>query len=161
VVIPNASSMGIKWREGQLQIKGLESSLGTQIFTGGHVGKVERWIKWSYSGDSIGKDFSGPHIVEVFKTRCIRKVRLNPFTGELKEVHPDEPIDRGANVEVTDLRVGSKAYSSIGVEAFPNDPAMHGNFTTTVNEFLKSLKGVSLTESNSRSYPAWLQTLAL
>jgi len=165
VVVPEASNMGIKWREGQLQIKGLECALGTQIFSGSHIGKVERWMKWGYAGDSIARDFaewfspsgSGPRIVEVFKTRCLRKVRINPFTGELNEVHPDQPIDRGGTVEVTDLRSGSKAFSSIAFEAFPNDSAMYGNFTLLVNEYLKDLKDVRLTESNSMSYPAWLQ----
>jgi hypothetical protein len=165
VVIPEASGMGIKWREGQLQIKGLECELGTQIFSGGHHGNVERWIKWSYAGESIARDFagwfsrngSGPKIVEVFKTRCLRKVRINPFTGELHEADPAEPIDRGGYVEVTDLRAGAKAFSSVAFEAFPNDSAMHENFTKLVNEYLKNLKGIPLTESNSLSYPAWLQ----
>ena len=165
VVVPEASNMGIKWREGQLQIKGLECALGTQIFSNGYSGKVERWMKWSYAGDSIARDFgawfsrsdSGPRIVEVFKTRCLRKVRINPFNGELNEVHPDQPIDRGGILEVTDLRAGSKAFSSVAFEAFPNDSAMHENFTKLVNEYLKTLKAVSLKASNSLSYPAWLQ----
>jgi len=167
VVIPDDSSMGIKWREGQLQIKGLESALGTQLFAGGHAGKVERWIKWSYAGEMISRNFApwfgksgaGPRIVEVFKSRCLRKVRLNPFTGEMIEAGTGEAMDRGGILEVTDLRAGEKEYTSIAFEAFPNDSAMHRDFTTFVNGYLKSLKGVPLTESNSLSYPAWLRGL--
>jgi hypothetical protein len=36
---------------------------------------------------------------------------------------------------------------------------MHGDFTAFVNAFLGKLSGVELTEANSMSYPAWLQTL--
>jgi len=142
--------MGMKWREGQLQIKGLESSLGTQVFRaheGHHAGRVERWMKWSYEGKSIESAFSpwfsssqsGPKIVEVQKTRCLRKMSINPFSGALTEVDASAPIDRGGILEVTDLRVRERSYCSIAFEAFPNDSAMHGNFTTFVNTFLETL----------------------
>jgi len=170
IVIPGAVDMGMKWREGQLQIKGLESSLGTQVFRaheGHHAGKVERWMKWSYEGKSIESAFSpwfsssqsGPKIVEVQKTRCLRKIRINPFTGALSEVDASASIDRGGVLEVTDLRVGERSYCSMAFEAFPNDSAMHGNFTTFVNTFLETLPDIRLEEANSMSYTAWLQTL--
>jgi hypothetical protein len=163
LVIPRAADMGLKWREGQLQIKGLESSLGTQVFHGGHAGKVERWIKWSYSGNDIDEAFGGwfrnSRVVEVFKTRCLRKLRLNPFTHEATEVESDSPIDRGGSLEVTDLRVNQSAYCSVAFETFPNDSAMHEDFTALVNGFLETLEGVELSASDSLSYPAWLQTL--
>jgi hypothetical protein len=160
--------MGIKWREGQLQIKGLECSLGTQKYAGRFAGKVERWIKWGYEGKSVEDAFTPwfsqatalPQIVEVHKTRCLRRVRLNPFTPTAIEVDSRTLIDRGGALEVTDLRVGAEAYTSVAFEAFPNDSGMHGDFTVFVNAFLERLKGVDLTEANSMSYPSWLQMLA-
>jgi hypothetical protein len=167
MIIPGSAEMGIKWREGQLQIKGLESSLGTQVFRRQREGKVERWAKWSFDGKAIEDAFTpwfttgkaAPRIVEVFKTRCLRRVRMNPFTSALIEVAPDALIDRGGTLEVTDLRVEGNAFSSVAFEAFPNDSAMHGDFTGFVNTFLEKLQGVDLKASNSMSYPAWLQTL--
>jgi hypothetical protein len=167
MIIPESADMGIKWREGQLQIKGLESSLGTQKFTGHYEGKVERWVKWSYEGKRIETAFTPwftnvnatPRIVEIHKTRRLRKVRMNPFTPTMIEVDPDTFIDRGGSLEVTDLRVGGNEYSSVAFEAFPNDSGMHSDFTAFVNFFLGKLHGVELTEFNSMSYPAWLQTL--
>jgi hypothetical protein len=167
LIVPGSTDMGIKWREGQLQIKGLESSLGTQIFTMRLEGRVERWAKWSFDGKPIEGAFTpwfsnskaSHRIIEVFKTRCLRKVRMNPFTPALIEVAPDALIDRGGSLEVTDLRVDGNAYSSVAFEAFPNDSAMHGDFTAFVNSFLEKLQGVDLNASNSMSYPAWLQSL--
>jgi len=164
LIVPGAADMGIKWREGQLQIKGLESSLGMQSFAGGFEGQVERWFKWSYEGKSIEEAFARwftggnvfPQTVEVHKTRCLRKVRINPFSPTPIEVDSKTHIDRGGALEVTDLRVGSQAYTSVAFEAFPNDSGMHGDFTVFVNTFLGKLAGVSLTASNSLSYPAWL-----
>jgi hypothetical protein len=148
------SGPAIKWREGQLQIKGLESSLGTQKFTGPFEGKVERWIKWGYEGKSVEDAFApwfkvsgaGPRIVEVHKTRCLRKVRMNPFTPIPIEVDSKTLIDRGGALEVTDLRVGAQAFTSVAFEAFPNDSGMHGDFTVFVNAFLGKLSGVNLTD---------------
>jgi len=167
LVVPGATDMGIKWREGQLQIKGLECSMGTQKFSGGHEGRVERWMKWGYAGKSIGDAFTPwftnvkaePRIVEVHKTRCLRRVRMNPFTPTLIEVDSNTLIDRGGALEVTDLRVGAHAYTSVAFEAFPNDSGMHSDFRGFLNTFLGKLSGVELLESNSMSYPAWLQTL--
>jgi hypothetical protein len=167
LIVPDATDIGIKWREGQLQIKGLESSLGTQKFTGNFEGKVERWMKWGYEGKSIETAFSpwfdpanaASRVVEVHKTRFLRKVRLNPFSSAPIEVDSRTLIDRGGALEVTDLRVGGQAFTSVAFEAFPNDSGMHGDFTAFVNAFLGRLNGVELTESNSMSYPAWLRTL--
>jgi len=167
LIVPGASDMGIKWREGQLQIKGLEGALGTQKFAGLHEGKVERWIKWSYEGKSIEtaftpwftKSYSVARIIEVHKTRCLRKVRISPFAPTPIEMDSKSPVDRGGALEVTDLRVNDRAYTSIAFEAFPNDSGMHSDFTGFVNRFLGTLHGVDLDESTSMSYPAWLQTL--
>ena len=167
LIIPGSADMGIKWREGQLQIKGLESSMGTQKFDGSHEGKVERWIKWSYEGKTIEDAFGhwfnttkgAPKIVEVHKTRCLRKVRISPFAPKPIEVDAKTPIDRGGALEVTDLRVGAQAFTSVAFEAFPTDSGMHNDFTVFVNGFLEKLSGVKLTDANSMSYPAWLQSL--
>ena len=168
LIVPGAADIGIKWREGQLQIKGLECSLGTQKFTGNYEGKVERWIKWGYEGKSVEGAFTrwfdpsnaAPRIVEVHKTRFLRKVRLNPFSPAAIEVDLRTPIDRGGALEVTDLRVAGRAFTSVAFEAFPNDSGMHGDFTAFVNAFLGKMSGVNLTESNSMSYPEWLKTLS-
>ena len=167
LLVPGAADIGIKWREGQLQIKGLESSLGTQKFTGNFAGKVERWIKWGYEGKSIENAFAPwfdpsnttPQIVEVHKTRFLRKVRLSPFSHTAIEVDSKTLIDRGGALEVADLRVSGQAFTSVAFEVFPNDSGMHGDFTAFVNAFLGKLSGVELHESNSMSYPEWLRSL--
>jgi hypothetical protein len=165
LIIPEQTDMGIKWREGQLQIKGLQSSLGTQLFDGGYTGRVERWIKWSYEGAVIANTF-GPWVnsveldgvrhVKIFKSRCLRKVRMDPQSGESREVDATKSIDRGGNLEVAQLTVGSASYCSIAFEAFPDDSEMHAAFSRFVNTFLGGLQGVELQTSNSMSYPAWL-----
>jgi hypothetical protein len=165
LIVPEHVDMGIKWREGQLQIKGLQCALGTHVFTGGRQGRVERWIKWSYEGEVIDQAFAGwfseggvtgPRGIEVFKTRCLRKARLDPQSGKAKEVSPEEHIERGCALEVSDLRVGTDSYSSVAFEGFPDDSAMHADFNHFVNTFLNDLPDIPMSAANSMGYPAWL-----
>ena len=41
--------MGIKWREGTLQIKGRIEDQGARRFGTRNEGRVQRWIKWTYA----------------------------------------------------------------------------------------------------------------
>ena len=155
--------MGIKWREGALQIKGRVSSLGTHAFCGRHQGEIERWRKWSYANIPAayqrlfmaGKE-TGLVTASVQKTRALRKVRLDTMTGKAQGVDAKTVVDRGLGFELTDLEVAGKAYCSLAFEAFPNDSAMDAAFTQAVEAFLDGLTAFDLAAAHSRSYPAWL-----
>ena len=163
LLVPDSDDMGIKWREGELQIKGRVSSIGTQVYCERHQGKIERWVKWSYSDMPagykrlfvIGKE-TGLITASVRKTRALRKVRLDTMTGKAQEVDAQTFVDRGLGFELTDLEVAGKAYCSLAFEAFPNDSAMDAAFTQALEAFLDGLKDVDLTAACSQSYPAWL-----
>jgi hypothetical protein len=163
LLVPGSDDMGIKWREGELQIKGRVSSLGTQVFCGRHQGKVERWIKWSYANTpaSYHRLFvaeQGAELVtaSVQKIRALRKVRLDTLTGKAEEVDAKTFVDRGLGVELTDLEVDGKAYCSLAFEAFPNDSTMDTAFTEAVEAFVDGLTACDLTAASSQSYPAFL-----
>ena len=161
LLVPGSDDMGIKWREGELQIKGRVSSLGTQVFCGRHQGVVECWVKWSYKNvpASYQRLFAAEKelvTASVRKTRALRKVRLDTLNGKAEEVDAKTMIDRGLGFELTDLEVAGKAYCSLAFEAFPNDSGMDAAFTQAVEAFLDGLKELDLTVAHSRSYPAWL-----
>ena len=160
LLIPGADDIGIKWREGEFQVKGRVSDLGIHAFGARHQGHVERWMKWSYSKlpDEYKRMFDGGHglvVVAVQKTRALRKVRLDTMTGVPEEVDAKTFVDRGLNIELTDLKVGGKAYCSLGFEAFPDDSAMDAAFSRAVAMFLEGLSQ-DLTIDRSLSYPKWL-----
>lgn len=166
LLVPGGDDMGIKWREGELQIKGRVSSLGTQVFCGRHQGKIERWMKWSYSNmpKSYQRLFSpgggmGLKTISVRKIRALRKVRLETMTGIAEEVDAKTYVNRGLGFELTDLEVAEKAYCSLAFEAFPNDSAMDAAFTQTVETYLDGLTDLILTAAHSSSYPSWLGNL--
>ena len=163
LLVPGSDDMGIKWREGELQIKGRVASLGSQVFCGRHQGNVERWIKWSYANlpASYQRLFVAEQetefmTVSVRKTRALRKVRLHTLTGQAEEVDAEVFIDRGLGLELTELEIAGKAYCSLAFEAFPNDSAMDAAFTEAVEAFVDGLTAFDLTAASSQSYPAFL-----
>lgn len=164
LVVPGGDDIGIKWREGQLQVKGRVSDLGAQIFCGRHEGRVDRWMKWSYKklpeaykNIFVGDKNPGLLRVAVTKERALRKVHLDTMTSVAREVGPkDPPFDRGLGLELTDLTVGGKAYCSLAFEAFPDDSAMSAVFSETVAAFLEGLTAIQLILAQSESYPRWL-----
>jgi hypothetical protein len=166
LLVPGSDDMGIKWREGALQIKGRVSSLGTHVFCGRHQGAIERWMKWSYANTPaayqrlfMAGQETGLVTASVQKTRAIRKVRLDTMTGKAQEVDTNTYVDRGLGCELTDLEVAGKAYCSLAFEAFPNDSAMDAAFTQAVEAFLDGLTAFDLAAAHSRSYPAWLRSI--
>jgi hypothetical protein len=166
LLVPRSDDIGIKWREGELQIKGRISCSGTQIFCGRHQGKIERWMKWSYAelpsayrrlftaGEGLGLITAA-----VRKTRALRKLRLDTLTGEAQEIDPNIFIDRGLHLDLTDLEVAGKTYCSLAVEAYPDDSAMDVAFTRAVEAFLDGLAAPTLSAAQSHSYPSFLRDL--
>lgn len=161
LLLPGHEDMGIKWREGLLQVKGLVASLGEQVFCGRHSGIVERWIKWSY-GDlpaACADLFGSPGI----ETAAIHKIRL----VRLVDLELQEPVevDSGTNlavgmaVELTRIVARNHEHCSLGFETFPDQRVTDAVFHGTVEAFLASLDAVRLDVNRSLSYSAWLDRL--
>ena len=162
LLMPGCSDMGIKWREGMLQIKGRVEDLGTRHMGTRHRGRVQRWIKWTYyevpaayrslfsSGGTHGLATAAVH-----KTRALRMISLD--AGKPVEVVPGAVLQRGVGYEMTDLEVDGKRCCSIAFEAFPDDAAAASGFDAVVTGFLDELP-VSLDAGASMSYPEWLST---
>ncbi|WP_193911965.1 hypothetical protein [Vasconcelosia minhoensis] len=165
LLVPGGDDMGIKWREGEMQIKGRVSASGPQVFCGRHQGLVERWVKWSYADLPAAyrrlflAETTELMTVSVLKKRALRQVRLDALTAEAEEVRAETSISRGLEFELTDLEVAGKPYCSLAFEAFPSDSAMDAVFIPAVEAFLSKLTELALTTANSRSYPAWLNRI--
>ncbi len=166
VVVPGARDLGLKWREGQLQVKGRLSAHGIQRFAGRFYGAVEVWAKWSYAGNEVKKALgswfaaaSGDpwETVEITKSRILRKTRLDAW-GRFVEVSPEAYPDRGLSVELTDLEAQGQRFCSLAFEAWPDDSGMAASFTAAVDAWLSGLAGTGavLAEHQSMGYPEFL-----
>ncbi len=159
--------MGIKWREGLLQIKGRCNEPNPSQFGPLHEGIVEHWIKWSFAGlpeayrqlfDAGAGD--GRQLVAVRKRRLLRLLDTSDESG-IVEVAPGQVVEHGIVIELTELEVGEDAYCSLGFEAFPDDTITQHGFNSAVAGFLTDLRATRLSRSESLSYPAWLAGLDL
>ena len=171
VLLPGGDDLGLKWREGQLQVKGRLARVGLQRFASRFYGSVETWAKWSYKGDEIKRalqQWFAPaadarwQTVAVRKTRIQRKVRLDARRRYV-EVALDAYPDRGLAVELSDLDVEGQRFCSLAFEAFPNDTELVESFREVADAWLAELTaaGVVLAEHQSMGYPEFLSRRAL
>ena len=161
LLMPGCADMGIKWREGTLQIKGRVEDLGTHRFGPRHMGRVQRWIKWTYENAPAGCRSlfaaSGRQELEtvaVHKTRALRMISLD--TGAPEEVAPGFLLERGIGFEMADVERDGRQYCSIAFEAFPDEAATMAGFDAVVTGYLDELAD-ALGVDASMSYPDWLE----
>jgi hypothetical protein len=164
LVVPGHDDRGIKWRGGWFEIKGREAALGPQAFAPDIEGWCERWLKWSYAGEPIERRFGklfldhpASGVVTVEKRRLQRHLRLDP--GAVVEVGPDDPRERGINVELAQIRIAGspgELHWSLAFEAFPGDAETSGRFAPVVGRFLEGCPARPLGADRSMSYPRWL-----
>jgi hypothetical protein len=160
LLMPGCTDMGVKWREGTLQIKGRVEDLGARRFDARHEGRVQRWIKWTYPEVPAAYRalFAGgePHglaTAAVHKTRALRMISLEAAGPQ--EVAPGEVLDRGVGFEMTELERDGVRHCSIAFEAFPDDAETAAGFDAVVAGFLAGLEDVLVVET-SLAYPDWL-----
>jgi hypothetical protein len=167
--------VGVKFREGNLEIKSLIEDCGASAWAGVR-GRVQRWGKWSCTAPSVAvlrDDVVAQHrqVVAVTKTRRVRKFS---FDHGLREVPADTrqlPVD-GSNVELTELRVARADHWTFGVEAFAyGHPTQVMDFMNATAERLlgdperprrfrtNRSPTDALSIANSWSYPEWLLTV--
>jgi hypothetical protein len=164
LLMPGHDDMGIKWRDGRLEIKGREIALGRRAFAPGIEGICERWIKWSYAGEAIERRWLGLFqgggaggTVLVEKRRLQRCIALDAAGG--REVGPNLPRRRGLNVDLTRVRVGGsprESHWSLAFEGFPGDARMFEDLAQVIAGFLEGCPARPLAAARSMSYPRWL-----
>ena len=175
LLFPVALGLGLKLREGRLEVKSLIKTLGVRSFTADVAGIVQVWKKEDY-GETAVKEFerlqkSAPHLwIAVRKDRTLRKSSLEGAT--IVEVPADRVVLRdGCNAEVTKLTVGGSAYWSFNFEAYGNSSRVVDCLQRAALHVLKdncrprlfktsASSADAFPAEKSCSYPEWLWRLA-
>ncbi len=152
-----SSGLGIKIREGRLEIKHLVSGPYTGELYQDRPVSYEEWIKWSFeirNNDpetrAIVQDLKQDNWLAVHKRRMAVKIGEEP-SGALTVYKLDMGISRGCQLEYTELEVGGELYYSVGLEWF-GEPWIDLN-----QKFLKEFLGATdLSEQTTSSYPSFL-----
>ena len=160
LLLRGQGDVGIKLREELFQVKGLVADLGERTVGAGHVGRVQRWIKWSYIDGPVRRLFTGDErgLVEVGKTRAVRLIEIEG-PGKYREVASSAWIEQGVAFEMTDLVVGGSRFSTIAFEAFPDSQSTRAEFDRVAGCLLDGLSEPRLGAAQSMSYPAWLNSV--
>jgi hypothetical protein len=164
LVLPGAVDMGIKRREGRLEVKGCEAWLGQHAPARDIEGRAGRWCKWSYDG-AAGKSglrglFHGHDTIVVAKRRRQWHFLLAPG-GEAQASAQRDLARRGFSLEITRVRLGGgdeDTHWSLGIEAAPDDSTMLADLLRAMPAVLRDFP-VGLPQSRSLSYPEWLAGL--
>lgn len=160
-VPPECDCLGIKLREGRLEIKWRNAAEPAFSACEGRVeGVAESWRKWMLPAvDGLGSSFmlqkpEGP-TVRISKARAQRRYELlqdGSLAPSQKEWIPAGTT--GCTLELTSITLQDNAWWSLAFETLGNE-----NFSLlqqAADELLRSYSGPRLERNNSCGYPRWL-----
>ncbi|UII22188.1 hypothetical protein [Fulvivirga ligni] len=116
-------TLGIKLREGNIQIKPLINTLSKYSF-GAHEGQLEQYTKWSYAvEDNKEWSFMIQHPetwVEITKSRKMTRFTLEG--GFPDRIEMGVNVEEGCEMELSHLSVRDQDYWTLAFEAFGTTP---------------------------------------
>jgi hypothetical protein len=168
--LPDQDDLGIKFRQGAIEVKQRTASHGLHHFTAQASGYIETWRKWRFelspSSQSIPLDLElSRNWISIRKTRYLYRYQRQG-SDELHQVPQEMEIPSGCEWELSALQVGKEAapFWSMAFEAFdlsssPDPDGMLKFLIRVVKGVFLDLDDMSVTSQASNSYPAFLQRL--
>jgi len=164
LVFPNADNLGVKFREGRFEIKvRLEEVQDYKI--GKIQGVIEFWEKWSsdqmpeFSATSqLQSDASW---IQVQKSRVLRLFEVDKEGYEECDIRSGYvQLERGCQLELTEILIRNVKYWSLGFEAFSSRKDHREILAGTMTHVFKNNEcPVALTAENASSYPDLLHRI--
>lgn len=157
---PKCDYLGIKLREGGLEIKWRYSEKTVIQFGSLVEGNGEKWKKWRCS-DSSEESFSvqqiGDNPVWV-KVRKVRYSQLYQIRGKQPQaVSDDTNVDKGCSLELTYVEINGDKWWSIALEAFGEGCNLKDNLQATAELVFSNYDICPLQANNSYGYPNLLE----
>jgi hypothetical protein len=151
--------LGVKLRDGRLEVKQRAGSLPVTCFNARVAGVVELWRKWgvpSAGGPLQVSGDPGDSWIEVEKERALCRYRLledQRIVATATDWYPD----RGCDLELTAVRVRGREWWTLALEAYgPADSV--GDILLDIAEVVFGA-GLppTLDSADSYGYPRWLE----
>ncbi len=168
LLFPDCETVGVKVREGKLEIKAMASAPRPLSRDLGVSGRTDQWVKWSFASEGLKTLDPALHRsgrwLKVRKDRFLRKFSAD--MGGLVEVTAKQrPLPaNGCNVELTRITVEAnpRFWFSLAFEAFGPPEGTVKILETAIHSFFQEhdrAPGIRLSQRNSLGYPAWLVKL--
>lgn len=168
LLLEGQAGLGIKLREGNVEVKQrLEEPREIEVGPGA-VGRVARWRKWSFplaSGAAPGAApleellVPRPAWLAVEKERRLQRYRLED-DSRVTPLPPEAPAGTGCEFELSRLRAGGEEWWSACFEAFGQEPVLEQALLAVAATVLTRGWPVPLEVEHSCGYAAWLQRFA-
>jgi hypothetical protein len=157
--LSHIDSLGVKLREGNIEVKQRQRQLGTMRFHERVSGHAELWRKWSFALSAPGlQDLLVPPSawLPVYKARRLHRFQVGD-DGALSSMSPEVCPEQGCDLEVTKIRLHDQAWWTIGFEAFGAEAALQENLSLVAERILGITPPPDLPVDDSYAYPRWLQ----
>jgi hypothetical protein len=172
----NSPDMGIKLRQGNLEVKYRQAQLGAISIDGFNPSQVEKWSKWICVDDLSGLTSENiankPGWSEVDKIRYQRLYQVQ-FSGypdiigsqamlqeqprQHLQLRPiTQPQDGAAAIEITQLWINKQPWWTIACEYLGDNIDLDLQFSPLVNLLLSIYPCPASGQSISCGYPQWL-----
>ncbi len=154
--------LGIKLREGRIEIKQRVRQLGPHTFHPHVTGMVERWNKWGFpiSAADTAAETQSDAWIPVVKERILRRYQI-VSDSEIRAV-PGWlfPLQR-SSIEITNIVLNDTPWWSLGLEVVGTDIDLFKALKATAAIAFKSRGFPSLSAAQSYSYPKWIDLVYL
>lgn len=158
--LADGDSLGIKLREGRVEIKKRLGQRGVVHFHRRVAGVVERWRKWSFVLAEAGQEVASlihpaSSWIGVQKERALCRYRLEGSQQGVV-VPAGEPASLGCGLELTTLRLWGEEWWTVGFEAFGGEASLEEALLLAADLALGEEPPV-LEARDSYGYPRWLE----
>jgi len=150
-------SLGVKLREGRLEIKQRIGPPRVVDFHPKVSGLVEGWRKWGFPLAQNEPPLSGPDAawIAVVKKRQLRRYRVTE-DGQVENVAVEAEPAQGCELELSRIEVAGQSWWSICFEAFGQEANREEYLRLTAHHVFGVIEPPLLEIEASFSYPAWL-----
>jgi hypothetical protein len=152
--------LGIKLREGRLEIKRRTAKHGQTMFSPEVSGLLEEWVKWSMAVEetAFGELSEQESWLAVRKTR--QQVSFSLLShGGLVPVDAGDFPPNGGSFELTEVHVLDQLWWTVGVEVFGEPEKLNEVLNNIMRFVMDRGLGQRLDFDHSLAYPGWVQQL--
>ncbi|MGD2027287.1 MAG: hypothetical protein PVI99_05670 [Anaerolineales bacterium] len=152
-----STSLGVKMREGRLEVKQRQVEYGFHPFSPAVSGRVESWTKWSFD-TANGESAPPPDPANWLPVTKERQVLYFSQTGEggIAPSTPEEIPEQGGGLEVTQVFTMDEPWWTIGVEVTGDPENQFDILANLLHYVFQQAPPPPMEAQFSYSYPHWL-----
>lgn len=161
--LKDRDSLGIKLREGKIEVKQRHSDEGIVRFSERVAGRVEHWRKWSYKLDQAEAALAGIQTpagawLGVKKERQLRKYEITD-SEQLIPVPASDYPEQGCDIELTTVMIGDQTWWSLCLEAFGDENRLQANLWLAARQIFTGAEPVDFEDKYSYGYARLLMDI--